>query len=68
VDYPRERLGWTMIGFIFMIDEFQQDNGASCFVPKSHRQATTRETDDELMRASGAAGSMIIFRAYSGSP
>src|SRR5579862_4172691 len=39
VDYPRDDLGWTMVGFIFMIDEFKRDNGATCFLPGSHERA-----------------------------
>ena len=36
VDYERDSRGWTMVGFIFMIDEFRDDNGATRFVPGSH--------------------------------
>ena len=55
VDYPSDGLGWTMIGFIFMIDEFRRDNGATRFLPKSRRQATIRAVDDELVPACGMA-------------
>jgi ectoine hydroxylase-related dioxygenase (phytanoyl-CoA dioxygenase family) len=60
-DYARDALGWTMVGFIFMIDEFRSDNGATCFLPGSHEQATIREADGQLVRACGPAGSMIIY-------
>jgi ectoine hydroxylase-related dioxygenase (phytanoyl-CoA dioxygenase family) len=36
VDYEGDSRGWTMVGFIFMIDEFRNDNGATRFVPGSH--------------------------------
>ncbi len=28
-----------MVGFIFMVDEFRPDNGATRFVPRSHERA-----------------------------
>jgi hypothetical protein len=36
VDFERDSHGWTMVGFIFMVDEFRNDNGATRFVPGSH--------------------------------
>ena len=36
VDFGRDLRGWTMVGFIFMVDEFRIDNGATRFVPGSH--------------------------------
>ena len=35
-DFERDAHGWTMVGFIFMVDEFRDDNGATRFVPGSH--------------------------------
>ena len=61
VDYPRDAQGRTMVGFIFMIDEFRMDNGATCFVPGSHQQTSIGETSVELVPASGQAGFMIIY-------
>ena len=68
VDFPRDDLGWPMIGFIFMVDEFHRDNGATSFIPGSHRWSTA---PDELSRgvteyksqvvACGSAGSVIIY-------
>ena len=29
VDFARDSHGWTMVGFIFMVDGFQNDNGAT---------------------------------------
>ncbi len=37
VDFERDLHGWTMVGFIFMVDEFRIDNGATRFLPASHR-------------------------------
>ena len=32
VDFASDKLGWPMVGFILMIDEFRPENGATCFV------------------------------------
>jgi ectoine hydroxylase-related dioxygenase (phytanoyl-CoA dioxygenase family) len=61
VDYARDALGWTLVGFIFMIDEFRRDNGATCFLPGSHAHSTIQVADDQPVPACGAAGSMIIY-------
>jgi len=69
VDFERDHEGWTMIGFIFMVDEFRRDNGATRFIPGSHHWSTV---PDELRRghradyenqivACGLAGSLIVF-------
>jgi ectoine hydroxylase-related dioxygenase (phytanoyl-CoA dioxygenase family) len=69
VDFQRDRRGWTMIGFIHMVDAFRDDNGATRFVPGSHFWSTV---PPELLAgsnadypgqalASGPAGSMILF-------
>lgn len=64
VDFERDREGWTMIGFIFMVDEFRRDNGATRFIPGSHNWTTGSDelkhdprTDDENhILACGRAG------------
>lgn len=61
VDYPSDGLGWPMTGFIFMIDEFRSDNGATCFLPGSHGKELIRTSDSRLVPACGPAGSMIIY-------
>ncbi|HEX6732019.1 MAG TPA: phytanoyl-CoA dioxygenase family protein [Pyrinomonadaceae bacterium] len=69
VDYGRDDDGWPMVGFILMIDEFRSDNGATRFVPGSHKwpnmpndtsQSSTSERQDEVL-ACGPAGSVIIY-------
>jgi hypothetical protein len=57
--------GWPLIGFIFMIDEFSEQNGATRFVPgtanlDSMEEALRRAHPDEE-RACGPPGSMVIF-------
>jgi Phytanoyl-CoA dioxygenase (PhyH) len=71
VDYERDGRGWTMVGFIFMIDEFRNDNGATRFVPGSHLgsdipQAFVLGQDGKAdyrgqVLACGPAGSMLLF-------
>jgi ectoine hydroxylase-related dioxygenase (phytanoyl-CoA dioxygenase family) len=69
VDFERDRDGWPMIGFILMLDEFRSDNGATRFVPGSHKWDTI---PDDLMNAPledykgqilacGPAGSIIVY-------
>lgn len=69
VDYERDTDGWPMVGFILMVDEFRSDNGATRFVPGSHKWATI---PDDLMNAPqadyegqvvacGPAGSVIVY-------
>jgi ectoine hydroxylase-related dioxygenase (phytanoyl-CoA dioxygenase family) len=65
VDFGRDVQGWPMVGFILMVDEFREDNGATRFVPGSHRW-TTPPTDLNPNRASqvvacAPAGSLIIY-------
>jgi len=69
VDFARDTHGWTMVGFIFMVDEFRSDNGATRFVPGSHyRSDTPQKRVGDLkadypgqILACGPAGSMIVF-------
>jgi ectoine hydroxylase-related dioxygenase (phytanoyl-CoA dioxygenase family) len=58
-----------MVGFIFMVDEFRRDNGATRFVPGSQRwghapsdvmQDATADYEGQ-MSACGPAGSVVIY-------
>jgi ectoine hydroxylase-related dioxygenase (phytanoyl-CoA dioxygenase family) len=69
-DFPRgdsdlAASAWPMVGFIFMVDPFTADNGATLFVPGSHRWSHTfpdapADHPDQIP-ACGPAGSMIVF-------
>jgi ectoine hydroxylase-related dioxygenase (phytanoyl-CoA dioxygenase family) len=58
-----------MVGFIFMVDEFRRDNGATRFVPGSHRwgHAPSDMMHDPSadfegqVSACGPAGSVVIY-------
>jgi len=69
VDFKRDPNGWTMVGFIFMVDEFRCDNGATRFVPGSHKCSTvpgdlmSDPTADYAgqVQACGPAGSVVVY-------
>jgi len=70
VDFERDARGWTMVGFIFMVDEFRTDNGATRFVPGSHLWSVVppelalgefKADYPGQVLACGPAGSMIVF-------
>jgi len=69
VDVPHGSADWPLVGFILMVDAFAADNGATRFVPGSHRTPTTPEevmedptlNVDGQVLACGPAGSMIVF-------
>ena len=60
VDFARDGLdGWPMVGFIVMVDEFRSDNGATRFLPGSHREGVVELQsirEDQLVAACGSAG------------
>jgi hypothetical protein len=68
-DVRRDSLDWPLVGFILMIDEFSPDNGATRFVPGSHRWAGYPEHDladvhadhPQQVLACGPAGSLLVF-------
>jgi hypothetical protein len=69
VDFAADADGWPMVGFILMVDEFRPDNGATGFVPGSHRWPSLpgyatcdRVADYEgQVLASGPAGAVIVY-------
>ena len=69
VDFERDADGWPMVGFIYMVDEFRRDNGATRFVPGSHigttipgELANNQVADKKCqVQACGPAGSIIIY-------
>ena len=70
MDFPREVAddavgAWPMVGFIFMVDAFTAENGATLFVPGSHRWSKAlREVPTDhpsQMPACGDAGSVIVY-------
>ena len=69
VDVRRASADWPLLGFILMVDEFRPDNGATRFVPGSHRWPETpedatsnmRSEHDAEMLACGPAGSLLVF-------
>ncbi len=54
-----------MLGFIVMIDEFRDENGATRFLPGSHRSAIDAsgqpQAAEHLLAACGPAGSVIVY-------
>ena len=69
VDVRPDEDAWPLLGFIVMVDEFREDNGATRFVPGSHRAETTataskgnhRPDDGAEVLACGPAGSVIVY-------
>jgi hypothetical protein len=69
VDVQHETDGWPLVGFIVMIDAFDAENGATCFVPGSHLLAREPKASmkdpiyahEREVLACGPAGSVIIF-------
>jgi hypothetical protein len=69
VDVSRHSGDWPLLGFILMVDDFRPDNGATRFVPGSHRWSGTpeatmpdvRAAHDAEVLACGAAGSLVVF-------
>ena len=69
VDVRRDSADWPLLGFILMVDEFRPDNGATRFVPGSHRWPGSPEDtlsdpwaeQDGQVLACGQAGSLLVF-------
>ena len=67
VDVERYSPDWPLLGFIFMVDAFTPDNGATRFIAGSHRwsdsprEAGLTEYAPQLESACGPAGSLLVF-------
>ncbi len=67
VDVERASTDWPLLGFILMIDAFTPDNGATRFIPGSHRWNDPPNGDSlqeyvgQLVSACGPAGSLLLF-------
>ncbi|MYN65851.1 MAG: phytanoyl-CoA dioxygenase family protein [Acidobacteria bacterium] len=69
VDVGRHSSEWPLMGFILRVDDFRPDNGATRFVPGSHRwpraprdsMADVTVEHDEQVLACGSAGSLVVF-------
>jgi ectoine hydroxylase-related dioxygenase (phytanoyl-CoA dioxygenase family) len=60
VDFAGDAQGWPMVGFIWMIDDFTPENGATCFLPGSQGMDPAPATST-VASACGPAGSVIVF-------
>ena len=69
IDSRSDTDGWPMVGFIVMVDDFRKDNGATRFVPRSHKwpaipgdfmKDLTSDHECQVL-ACGAAGSVIVY-------
>ena len=69
VDVRRDSADWPLLGFIFMVDEFRPENGATRFVPGSHQWLSApkdtisdlRAEYDGQVLACGPPGSLVVF-------
>jgi Phytanoyl-CoA dioxygenase (PhyH) len=69
VDVARTSADWPLLSFIVMVDPFRPDNGATGFLPGSHRWEAPPDQDDlarqaepsSTVLATGPAGSFLVF-------
>ena len=60
VDQPPDEDGFPLLGFIYMVDAFSHENGATRFVPGSQRDEHLNAARD-IVDAVAPAGSLIVF-------
>ena len=60
-DVAPGRDGWPLLGFIFMVDAFTEENGATRFLPGSVDLAELPDTMPNMEQACGPAGCMLLF-------
>ena len=60
VDFAGAAPEWPMVGFIWMVDDFTPENGATCFLPASQGLPDQPATSN-LVSACGPAGSVIVY-------
>lgn len=70
IDFKPDEESFSLVGFVFMVDDFRNENGATRFLPGSHKwlENPNKLTNDLLAQyenqtvlACGSAGSLIIF-------
>jgi ectoine hydroxylase-related dioxygenase (phytanoyl-CoA dioxygenase family) len=70
IDFKPHEERFPLAGFILMVDEFRDDNGATGFVPGSHKWSVSpneltsdalADYQNQIRTARGQAGSMIVF-------
>jgi ectoine hydroxylase-related dioxygenase (phytanoyl-CoA dioxygenase family) len=66
VDFKPDETRFPLVSFIWMVDEFRSDNGATRFVPRSHKWSAVpheskTESEKRTVTGCGPAGSVIIF-------
>ncbi|HEY0460564.1 MAG TPA: phytanoyl-CoA dioxygenase family protein [Pyrinomonadaceae bacterium] len=70
IDFKPNEERFPLLSFIFMVDEFREDNGATGFVPGSHKWSKAPDNltngaltdyENQIRTACGQAGSVIVF-------
>lgn len=62
IDFKADEEPFPLASFVFMVDDFRLDNGATLFIPGSHlRREMPDDFEASASAACGPAGSMIIF-------
>lgn len=70
IDFKTNEERFPLVSFILMVDHFRNDNGATRFLPGSHKWSAVpselsteclADSENQTVLACGQAGSMIIF-------